>query len=189
MTLAAVQEQQQALTFDLRGDGAQACTERAYLQMNWLSIMTAGDAPGTTYLDLNNSGTPDLRFRVVYDYDESGENVTGSHYYVDRLAGCDAFGAYTYHFNDIEDKYSSITFVISLVGDVNRDGRVDVRDVTAIQRYLVEQEPLSEQALALADTNGDGAVTIDDATHLQRYLAEYDVVLGRLFLPDPTELT
>ncbi len=189
VTLAAVQEKQQALTFDLRGDGAQACTERAYLQMNWLSIMTAGDAPGTTYLDLNNSGTPDLRFRVVYDYDESGENVTGSHYYVDRLAGCDALGAYTYLFDDISDKYSSITFVISLVGDVNLDGRVDVRDVTAIQRHLAEQEPLSEQALALADTNGDGAVTIDDATHLQRYLAEYDVVLGRLFLPDPTELT
>ena len=59
---------------------------------------------------------------------------------------------------------------------MNLDGRVDIRDVTAIQRHLAELEPLSDQALALADTNGDGEVTIDDATHLLMYLAEYDVV-------------
>ena len=181
VTLAAVQEQQQILTFDLCEYDTQACTERAYLQMNQLDILTSGDAPGTTYLDLNNSGTPDLRFRVVFDYDESGEDVTDSHYYVDRLESCDAFGAYTYHFNDISDKYSRITFATSLVGDANLDGIVDVRDVTAIQRYLVELNPLSDQELVLADANGDEEINIADATHLQMYLAEYDVVLGKQF--------
>ena len=64
------------------------------------------------------------------------------------------------------------------VGDTNRDGNINVRDITAIQRYLVELEKFNEEQLALADTNGDGNVDIADATHLQMYLAEYDVKLG-----------
>lgn len=60
-----------------------------------------------------------------------------------------------------------------LLGDANLDGRVDIRDVTALQRHLSELEPLSEQALALADTNGDGKINIDDATLIQMYLAEF----------------
>ena len=66
-----------------------------------------------------------------------------------------------------------------LLGDVNLDGRVDISDVTAMQRHFAEIELLDDQALSVADVNGDGAFTIDDATHLQRFLAEYDVVLGK----------
>ena len=60
-----------------------------------------------------------------------------------------------------------------LLGDANLDGKVNIRDVTAIQRHLSELEPLSVQALALADTNGDGEIDIDDATLIQMYLAEF----------------
>ncbi len=94
------------------------------------------------------------------------------HYYVDRLEGCDAFGAYTYHFNDISDKYSRITFATSLVGDANLAGRVDISDVTAIQRWLVELETFSDEQIALADANGDGEINISDATYLQMVLAQ-----------------
>ena len=65
-----------------------------------------------------------------------------------------------------------------VIGDVNMDGRVNIRDVTAIQRHVAEYAPLTEEQLALADTNGDGTVNIQDATHLQMYLAEFDVALG-----------
>jgi len=64
-------------------------------------------------------------------------------------------------------------------GDVNGDGRVDIRDVTAMQRHLAELELLDEQALAVADVNGDGRFDIDDATYLQMYLAEFIEVLGK----------
>ena len=74
---------------------------------------------------------------------------------------------------------TEITALILLIGDVNLDGRVDIRDVTAIQRHLAEIELLSGQTLALADTNGDGEIDISDATHLQMYLAEFDVVPGK----------
>lgn len=74
---------------------------------------------------------------------------------------------------------NDLTFVPldDVIGDVNQDGDVNIRDVTAIQRSVAENESLSSEQLALADVNKDGAVTIDDATLLQRYLAEFDVVL------------
>ena len=64
------------------------------------------------------------------------------------------------------------------IGDTNSDNNVSIRDVTAIQRQLVELEDLSDEEFVLADTNGDGEINIADATHLQIYLAEYDVQLG-----------
>ena len=64
------------------------------------------------------------------------------------------------------------------IGDANLDGKINISDVTAIQRHVAEFAMFNDEQLAVADTNGDGVVTIDDATHLQRYLAEFDVVLG-----------
>ena len=73
----------------------------------------------------------------------------------------------------------SITInVLGKIGDTNLDGKINVRDVTAIQRHLADLEEFNEEHLAVADTNGDGVVDIADATHLQMYLAEYDIVLG-----------
>ena len=78
------------------------------------------------------------------------------------------------------DANNTLTEIPFDAGDVTGDGFVNVRDVTAIQRYGVDLQALSERQLALADVDGDGAVTINDATHLQRYLAEFDdVVLGK----------
>ena len=66
-----------------------------------------------------------------------------------------------------------------VVGDVNEDGKINIRDVAAIQRYLANFGTLTLAQLMAADTDGDGSVTVDDATWLQMYLAEYDVVLGK----------
>ena len=64
------------------------------------------------------------------------------------------------------------------IGDANLDGKIDIRDVTAIQRYVAEYVSLKGGELLIADVNGDKRVDINDATHLQRYLAEYNVILG-----------
>ncbi len=65
-----------------------------------------------------------------------------------------------------------------LLGDVNLDGVVDVRDITAIQRYISEYNELTVKQFAAADVDNSGNVTVSDATLLQMYLAEYNVVLG-----------
>lgn len=68
----------------------------------------------------------------------------------------------------------------TLVGDVNLDGKVDVMDVTAMQKALARDKSLSEDELRVYDTQGDGRFTISDATEIQRYIAEmpYNPVIG-----------
>ena len=101
--------------------------------------------------------------------------------------GCNNLAKAYYYGNDINDisigsmGNEPLIRVLKCmnVGDVNFDGYVNVNDVTAIQRHLVELEPFNEDQLLVADTNGDSEIDIADATHLQMYLAEYDVVLGK----------
>ena len=82
--------------------------------------------------------------------------------------------------NPYHTKSTDVINIVSCgIGDVNLDGTINIKDVTAIQRLVAELELLTDDQLALADTNGDGEINISDATHLQMYLAECDVVLGK----------
>ncbi len=65
-----------------------------------------------------------------------------------------------------------------ILGDVNFDGDVNVRDATAIQKHLVNIISLEENQLKLADTNGDGDINIRDATQIQKYLVGLVPSLG-----------
>ena len=51
-----------------------------------------------------------------------------------------------------------------LMGDVNCDGAVDMRDVSDLNAYLVNCGTLSADGLAVADINGDGVVDAYDST-------------------------
>lgn len=57
------------------------------------------------------------------------------------------------------------------VGDVNMDGKLNIRDATAIQKHLAKIATLSDDALKLADFNGDGKVNVRDATTIQKAIA------------------
>ena len=81
--------------------------------------------------------------------------------------------------NDVLDTATIHCFPDFPIGDVNLDGVINIRDVTAIQRHLAEIKTLSFEQLCLSDTTGDNNVSISDATLLQMYLAEYDVTLGQ----------
>ena len=60
-----------------------------------------------------------------------------------------------------------------LIGDANSDGRINIRDVTCIQRELAQmnhsQSDVFNEQAADIDNNG---LNISDATNIQRYLAE-----------------
>ena len=63
-------------------------------------------------------------------------------------------------------------------GDVNLDGKINIRDVTAVMRHAACFMQLKGEQYFAADTDGNGVVDINDATHLQRYLAEFEIILG-----------
>lgn len=58
------------------------------------------------------------------------------------------------------------------LGDVDRDGRISVKDATLIQKYLVLFVELDSEQLTLADVNSDENVNISDTTAIQKYVAE-----------------
>ena len=104
------------------------------------------------------------------------QNDIGKHNYIKEILSTEKGIVVKFTCKECGDSYFEHEYMIA---DTNLDGRMNVNDVTAIQRHLVELEKFNEEQLALADTNGDGKIDISDATHLQMYLAEYDVVLGK----------
>ena len=63
------------------------------------------------------------------------------------------------------------------MGDVNRDGRVDVVDATLVQRYAAGLEELDPEQLKLAEVCGLKPVTVVNATQIQKYAAGFNVTL------------
>lgn len=60
-----------------------------------------------------------------------------------------------------------------IIGDVNDDGEINVKDATYVQRFTVLQSgyeiPDGSPIFKRADVNGDGKVNVVDATLIQKY--------------------
>jgi hypothetical protein len=53
---------------------------------------------------------------------------------------------------------------------MNQDRKVDINDVTFVQKILVQLIKAPENFEEVADVNKDGKVNIRDATYIQLYL-------------------
>lgn len=71
-----------------------------------------------------------------------------------------------------------------LLGDVNLDAKVNIKDATTIQKSLAKLVTLEGQQINIADVTEDGKVNIKDATAIQKFLAkiETDYKTGQLIL-------
>ena len=66
---------------------------------------------------------------------------------------------------------ASVNKVTALLGDVDGNGRITVRDATTIQKSLSGMEILDPLSKKLADVDGNGKVVIKDATTIQKWLS------------------
>ncbi len=69
-----------------------------------------------------------------------------------------------------------------LTGDVTGDGKVNMADVVAIRRYLVNATEYPLNVAAAGDVNGDGKVNMADVVAIRRYLVnatEYPLVKNK----------
>ncbi len=73
-----------------------------------------------------------------------------------------------------ESVYTFKVKYVPLLGDLNTNGKLDIGDVTILQRSFAEFEELSDEQKAIADINGDKKVDIMDATAIQRIIAEFE---------------
>lgn len=60
----------------------------------------------------------------------------------------------------------------NIYGDVDLNGKVNVKDATLIQKAIADLATLDELQAALADVNADGKVNVKDATEIQKWIAE-----------------
>lgn len=66
------------------------------------------------------------------------------------------------------DTSTDVTYTV-ILGDVNDDGKVNLRDAAKVQRVAAGLDSLNTEETLAADVTGDGKVRIDDATAIQRY--------------------
>ena len=59
-------------------------------------------------------------------------------------------------------------------GDVDRNGSVNVKDATLIQKYLAKLADLDAEQIKLADIDGKSGVSVKDATKIQRIVAHLE---------------
>ena len=62
-----------------------------------------------------------------------------------------------------------------VIGDINLDNSIDIKDSTLIQKFSAMLIELDKTELALADANGDGRVDIKDVTIIQKYCVNLTV--------------
>lgn len=90
---------------------------------------------------------------------------------------CDNLTIYGYS-NSYAETYADengINFVAldekTLYGDVNLDGKIDINDVTLLQRYIAGASVLTDDAVKAADFNKDRIIDVIDATAIQTFIA------------------
>ena len=57
------------------------------------------------------------------------------------------------------------------IGDVNMDGKLNIKDATAIQKYSAKMVEFDDIQTILADFNADGKINVKDATQIQKVIA------------------
>ena len=65
-------------------------------------------------------------------------------------------------------------------GDVNKDGAINITDVTLIQMYMAG-ESIKNFTLYNADFNGDGSITINDISTIQLYMCGHISLYNNYF--------
>lgn len=79
---------------------------------------------------------------------------------------------YEYNNYDMFEYHSSNSNDV-LIGDIDLDGVITIKDVTLLQKYLADVSDLSDKALIAADVDKDGTIDICDATKIRSYLCDF----------------
>ena len=62
--------------------------------------------------------------------------------------------------------------------DLTNDGKVTIKDATAIQKYLAKMITFTDEQVKLADYDYNGQVSVKDTTSLQKHLANINISIG-----------
>ena len=90
---------------------------------------------------------------------EANNNVT---YHTLQFARTGDIGAVTPPAKDI------------ILGDADMNGKVNVKDATAVQKHVADMQALTADGIIAADADGNTKINVKDATAIQKYVAGID---------------
>lgn len=61
---------------------------------------------------------------------------------------------------------------LGFIGDVDGNGKINIKDATAIQKHIAKLIAIDETKFIYADTDKDNKITVKDATRIQKFLAQ-----------------
>ena len=113
----------------------------------------------------NYTTAPDSSIDIMYDV----KNVVGNE-----------SGVFTAETQEVTYEYGNYVPEHLLKADLNKDGKVNIFDVSYIQLHLAKITPLDDDVMSYADVDYDGNVTTNDISMFQLYLSKYSVAIGNV---------
>ena len=108
----------------------------------------------------------------ILELDEIIELTSGSYYFaiISDYNGYDSdYIASSYEYINTGDVKFRINAEVPIqVGDVNRDGSINIVDATLVQKYIVGLTYFNSDDIIIADVTYDGYITVRDATTVQK---------------------
>lgn len=127
------------------------------------NVIAVYDEDGGFYKGMT-AGTTASDFLAEFESVHTLKDAKGNDVAADSAIGTD----YTVHFKDESRK-------IVIYGDVNRDTKINLADVTGMLQYIAKWSV--ELDTEAADVNDDGKINLDDVTLMLKYIAKWDVEL------------
>ena len=124
-------------------------SDEGFIPSDEFGVYAGINTYGQEYAKANNV---EYRFGILKEV-ATGKNVFGLNY--------------TENSYETGDEY----WLINVLGDVNFDGYINVKDATHIQKACASILVIDEADVYLADTTLDGSVNVRDATQIQKYAA------------------
>ncbi len=174
---------EQANNITIAVDYAFLSYEKACKEQNYNNFYSEEDWSSFVQKRENLKTTID-KYYGIYRYENGMLKVTyiGPEYLSEtaEIAVSDAFYAMLKQYNEMTNEYT-------VIGDVDKDGDVTIKDATLIQKYLVETENLTGAQIMLAGANNYDYenITVMQATEIQKKIVECeDVKFGdKIFIP------
>ena len=90
------------------------------------------------------------------------------------FSGCDSLTIHGKYGSAAHDYASlwDIPFVVRTLGDINKDGNVDIADSMLLFYHVAKKTTLSDDELSRCELTGDGAVDIADSMKLFYFVAK-----------------
>ena len=121
--------------------------------------------------------TQTITGEVGKGYETAQDSSLSLEYEIDRVEG-DAKGTFTEEDKVVTYYYNSYVAPALKDNDITGDGKVNIKDATAVQKHIAKIVVLADDVAALADYDYNGKVNVKDATAVQKHIANINISIG-----------